>query len=92
MAPVALLLVRPPAARWARRGAVPVSWAGIPMAGAGVIGFGARAAGPAPGPGATPPDGGTALAALAVGALWVTGWAVAAVGATRKRNAQVDVP
>ncbi|MFE2323050.1 hypothetical protein ACFXD5_03815 [Streptomyces sp. NPDC059385] len=92
MALVALLLVRPPAARWARWGAVLVSWAGILMVGAGVIGFGARAAGLAPGLGATPPDGGTALAALAVGALWVAGWAVAAVGATRKRKAQVDAP
>ncbi|RSS52909.1 hypothetical protein EF912_18920 [Streptomyces sp. WAC07061] len=83
MALVALLLVRPPAARWARRGAVLVSWAGILMVGAGVIGFGARAAGVAPALGAVPAAMGTALAALAVGALWVAAWTVAAVGATR---------
>ncbi|MFJ8014863.1 hypothetical protein [Streptomyces sp. NPDC096339] len=83
MAVVALLLVRPPAAGWLRRGTVLVSWAGILMVGAGVLGFGARAAGLAPGLGATPPAMGAALAALAVGAVWVAAWAVAAVGATR---------
>ncbi|MFF3618791.1 hypothetical protein [Streptomyces sp. NPDC002467] len=90
MALVALLLVRPPATRWVRWGAVLVSWAGILMVGAGVIGFGARAAGLAPALGATPPHLGTALAALAVGALWVAGWAVAAVGAARSGTEGVD--
>ncbi|MEV7520054.1 hypothetical protein [Streptomyces sp. NPDC091371] len=84
MALVALLLVRPPAARWVRRGAVVVSWLGILMVGAGVIGFGARAAGLAPSLGDVPPAMGTALAALAVGALWVAAWSVAAVGAVRQ--------
>ncbi|WP_052713788.1 hypothetical protein [Streptomyces katrae] len=49
MALVALLLVRPPAGRWLRWGASLVSWAGILMLRSGVIGFGARAAGLAPG-------------------------------------------
>ncbi|WP_329376244.1 hypothetical protein OG625_01815 [Streptomyces sp. NBC_01351] len=84
MAVVALLLVRPPAARRLRLGVVVVSWFGILMIGAGVIGFGARAAGLAPALGATPPAMGTALAALAVGAVWVAAWSVAAVGAVRR--------
>ncbi|MEU7729430.1 hypothetical protein AB0B78_29980 [Streptomyces sp. NPDC040724] len=86
MALVALLLVRPPAARSVRWAAVAVSWAGIAMVGAGVAGFGARAAGVAPGLGDTPPDMGTALAALTVGAVWVAGWCVAAVGAVRQAS------
>ncbi|MFG2230662.1 hypothetical protein ACGFNX_11675 [Streptomyces sp. NPDC048723] len=87
MAVVSLMLVRPPAAHWLRRSAVGVSWLGVVMVGAGVIGFGARAAGLAPGLGATPPRTATAVAALAVGALWVAGWSVAAAGATRGRRA-----
>ncbi|GAA0280285.1 hypothetical protein GCM10010302_17580 [Streptomyces polychromogenes] len=90
MALVALLLVRPPVGRWVRGCVLLVSWAGILMVGSGVIGFGARAAGLAPDLGAPPPDAGTAVAALAVGALWVAGWAVAAVGATGRRSAQED--
>ncbi|WP_445270731.1 hypothetical protein [Streptomyces sp. DSM 41634] len=88
MALVALLLVRPPAARSFRWAAIAVSWAGIAMvgAGAGVVGFGARAAGVSPSLGDTPPDMGTALAALVVGAVWVAGWCVAAVGAGRRRD------
>ncbi|MCB5177949.1 hypothetical protein [Streptomyces antimicrobicus] len=88
MALVALLLVRPPAGRWIRRGVLLVSWAGILMVGSGVIGFAARATGLAPGLGAPPPDAGAAAAALAVGALWVAGWVVAAAGATRQGSAQ----
>ncbi|MFF4423039.1 hypothetical protein ACFY04_20045 [Streptomyces sp. NPDC001549] len=87
MAVVSLVLVRPPAAHWLRRSAVGVSWLGVAMVGAGVIGFGARAAGLAPGLGDTPPRMATAVAALAVGALWVAGWSVAAAGATRGRRA-----
>ncbi|WP_405943013.1 hypothetical protein [Streptomyces sp. NBC_00207] len=86
MALVALLLVRPPAARSVRWAAIAVSWAGIAMVGAGVVGFGARAAGVSPSLGDTPPDMGTALAALVVGAVWVAGWCVAAVGAGRRRD------
>lgn len=56
------------------------------MVGAGVIGFGARAAGVAPGLGETPPHMATAVAALAVGALWEAGWAVAAIGAVQPRG------
>ncbi|GAA4908902.1 hypothetical protein ACFPM3_12255 [Streptomyces coeruleoprunus] len=48
-------------------------------AGAGVVGFAARAAGVAPSLGAPPPE-----AAPAVGAVRVTGWAVATVGAMRR--------
>ncbi len=86
MAIVALLLVRPPAARSLRLGAVAVSWLGIAMVGAGVVGFGARAAGVAPGLGPVPPETGTAVAALAVGALWAAAWSVAAAGAVRGRG------
>ncbi|MFI1105099.1 hypothetical protein [Streptomyces melanogenes] len=86
MALVALLLLRPPTLRYVRWAALAVSWAGIAMVGAGVIGFGARAAGVAPGLGETPPRMATAVAALAVGALWVAGWAVAAVGAVQSRG------
>ncbi|MCM1974518.1 hypothetical protein, partial [Streptomyces sp. G1] len=63
--------------------ALVVSWAGIAMVGAGVLGFGARAAGLAPSLGATPPHMPTALAALLVGAVWVTAWTIATVSATR---------
>ncbi|WP_327739662.1 hypothetical protein OG749_43255 [Streptomyces nojiriensis] len=87
MAVVSLLLVRPPAAPWLRWSAVGVSWPGVAMVGAGVVGFGARAAGLAPGLGDRPPHMATAVAALAVGALWVAGWSVAAAGATRGRRA-----
>uniref|UniRef100_A0AAU2JZZ1 DUF998 domain-containing protein n=1 Tax=Streptomyces sp. NBC_00049 TaxID=2903617 RepID=A0AAU2JZZ1_9ACTN len=87
MALVALLLVRPPVARYLRWGAVTVSWLGIAMVGAGVIGFGARAAGVAPSLGAVPPEPGTALAALAVGAVWVACWSVATVGTMRAAKA-----
>ncbi|MFE9480723.1 hypothetical protein ACFYNM_19230 [Streptomyces spororaveus] len=83
MAVVALLLVRPPAARWLRRSVAGVSWLGIAMVGAGVIGFGARAAGVAPGLGERPPHMATAVAALVVGALWVAGWSVATAGVMR---------
>ncbi|MFJ2750414.1 hypothetical protein [Streptomyces sp. NPDC087297] len=83
MAVVALLLIRPPAARGWRWAVLGVSWAGIAMIGAGVIGFGARAAGLAPGLGDAPPRWATAAAALVVGAVWVAGWSVAAVGAAR---------
>ncbi|WP_405790270.1 hypothetical protein [Streptomyces sp. NBC_01367] len=82
MAVVSLLLVRPPVARWLRRSVVGVSWLGDAMVGAGVMGFGARAAGLAPGLGDAPPHPPTAFAALVVGALWVAGWSVAAAGAT----------
>lgn len=88
MAVVALLLLRPPGTRWLRWSVVGVSWLGIVMVGAGVVGFGARAAGVAPSLGDTPPDMATALAALVVGALWVAGWSVAAVGATRSARAR----
>ncbi|WP_030770919.1 MULTISPECIES: hypothetical protein [unclassified Streptomyces] len=87
MAVVALLLLRPSATRWLRWSAVGVSWLGIAMVGAGVIGFGARAAGLAPGLGDTPPDMVTALVALGVGTLWVAGWSVAALGAMRSARA-----
>ncbi|UUU37965.1 hypothetical protein [Streptomyces sp. NBC_00162] len=83
MAVVALLLVRLPGTPLVRWPALVVSWAGIAMVGAGVLGFGARAAGLAPGLGATPPHMPTALAALLVGALWVTAWTIATVSATR---------
>ncbi|MFK0257514.1 hypothetical protein [Streptomyces sp. NPDC090445] len=83
MAVVALLLLRPPRARIVRWPALAVSWAGIAMVGAGVLGFGARAAGLAPGLGPTPPHLPTALAALLVGAVWAVAWAVAAISAVR---------
>ncbi|MCX5612624.1 MULTISPECIES: hypothetical protein [unclassified Streptomyces] len=83
MAVVALLLVRLPGTPLVRWPALVVSWAGIAMVGAGVLGFGARAAGLAPGLGATPPHMPTALAALLVGAVWVTAWTIATVSATR---------
>ncbi|MGW6985683.1 hypothetical protein ACWGE1_40535 [Streptomyces sp. NPDC054932] len=88
MAVVALLLIRPPAARWARRCLLTVSWLGIVMVGAGVIGFAARAAGLAPGLGDAPPHPATAVAALAVGAVWVAGWSVATLGAARAGRAE----
>ncbi|MFF6774120.1 hypothetical protein ACFY8W_11195 [Streptomyces sp. NPDC012637] len=85
MAVVALLLVRLPRPRLVRWPLLVVSWAGIAMVAAGVIGFGARAAGLAPGLGPTPPHMLTAVAALLVGAVWATAWAVAAVSAVRER-------
>ncbi|MFG2487630.1 hypothetical protein ACGFSI_33375 [Streptomyces virginiae] len=86
MAVVALLLVRLPRTPLVRWPALLVSWAGIAMVGAGVLGFGARAGGLAPSLGAAPPHMPTALAALLVGAVWVTAWAIAAVSATRSRR------
>ncbi|MFF3013738.1 hypothetical protein [Streptomyces sp. NPDC057939] len=83
MAVVALLLVRPPRTPLVRWPALVVSWAGIAMVGAGVLGFGARAAGLAPSLGAAPPRMLTALAALLVGAVWVTAWTIATLSATR---------
>ncbi|MER5757832.1 hypothetical protein [Streptomyces sp. NPDC002082] len=83
MAVVALLLLRLPGTPLVRWPALVVSWAGIAMVGAGVLGFGARAAGLAPSLGATPPHMPTALAALLVGAVWVTAWTIATVSATR---------
>ncbi|NXY95328.1 hypothetical protein HYE82_13220 [Streptomyces sp. BR123] len=83
MAVVALLLLRLPRTRLIRWPALGASWAGIAMVGAGVLGFGARAAGLAPGLGPTPPHLPTALAALLVGAVWAAAWAVAAVCAVR---------
>ncbi|MET9951596.1 hypothetical protein ABZ135_08605 [Streptomyces sp. NPDC006339] len=83
MAVVALLLVRPPRTPFVRLPLLIVSWAGIAMVGAGVLGFGARAAGLAPALGPVPPHLPTALAALLVGAVWVTAWTVATLSATR---------
>ncbi|MFH9726755.1 hypothetical protein ACH4M4_27885 [Streptomyces sp. NPDC017254] len=85
MALVALLLLRPLRHRYVRWGVLGVSWAGIAMIAAGVVGFGARAAGVAPSLGAQPPVAGPALVALAVGAVWVVAWVVATVGAMRRR-------
>ncbi|WP_405435081.1 hypothetical protein OG373_40905 [Streptomyces avidinii] len=82
MAVVALLLVRLPRTPLVRWPALVVSWAGITMVGAGVLGFGARAAGLAPGLGAAPPHMPTALAALLVGAVWVAAWTIATLSAT----------
>ncbi|MEU6865087.1 hypothetical protein ABZ924_17675 [Streptomyces sp. NPDC046876] len=81
MAVVALLLLRLPRTRLVRWPALAASWVGIAMVGSGVLGFGARAAGLAPGLGPTPPHLPTALAALFVGAVWAAAWAVAALGA-----------
>ncbi|MFF9869919.1 hypothetical protein ACF1G0_31730 [Streptomyces sp. NPDC013953] len=83
MAVVALLLVRLPRTPLVRWPVLIVSWAGIAMVGAGVLGFSARAAGLAPSLGATPPHMVTALAALFVGAVWATAWTIATVSATR---------
>ncbi|MFF8831610.1 hypothetical protein [Streptomyces sp. NPDC015131] len=83
MAVVALLLVRLPRTPLLRWPVLVVSWAGIAMVGAGVLGFGARAAGLAPSLGATPPHVPTALAALLVGTVWATAWTAATVSATR---------
>ncbi|MEU8433826.1 hypothetical protein AB0F18_13040 [Streptomyces sp. NPDC029216] len=83
MAVVALLLLRLPRNPFVRWPALVVSWAGIAMVGAGVLGFGARAAGLAPSLGETPPHMLPALAALLVGGLWVTAWTIATVSATR---------
>lgn len=84
MAALALLLVRLPRTRLVRWPALVVSWAGIAMVGAGVLGFGARAAGLAQSLGPTPPHMLTAVAALLVGAVWTTAWAVATITATRE--------
>ncbi|MFD0270032.1 hypothetical protein ACFVGY_26245 [Streptomyces sp. NPDC127106] len=83
MAVVALLLLRLPRTRFIRWPVLAASWAGIAMVGAGVLGFGARAAGLAPGLGPTPPHLPTALAALLVGTVWAAAWAVASVSAVR---------
>ncbi|MGW2583125.1 hypothetical protein ACWCYZ_17620 [Streptomyces virginiae] len=83
MAVVALFLVRLPRTPLVRLPVLVVSWVGIVMVGAGVLGFGARAASLAPSLGATPPHMPTALAALLVGAVWVTAWTIAVVSATR---------
>ncbi|MGK5639091.1 hypothetical protein ACSNOK_12410 [Streptomyces sp. URMC 126] len=83
MAVVALFLARPPRGRFVRWSLLAVSWAGIVMVGAGVVGFTARATGLAPGLGPTPPHPPTAFTALLVGAAWVTAWTVATVTATR---------
>ncbi|MEU9143959.1 hypothetical protein [Streptomyces sp. NPDC048349] len=84
MAVVALFLVRLPGTPLVRWPVLVVSWAGIAMVGAGVLGFGARAAGLAPSLGDAPPHMPTALAALLVGAVWVTAWTIATVCATRR--------
>ncbi|MFF1366955.1 hypothetical protein [Streptomyces virginiae] len=55
MAVVALFLVRLSRTPLVRLPVLVVSWVGIVMVGAGVLGFGARAAGLAPSLGATPP-------------------------------------
>ncbi|MFJ6498252.1 hypothetical protein OG280_13650 [Streptomyces virginiae] len=83
MAVVALFLVRLSRTPLVRLPVLVVSWVGIVMVGAGVLGFGARAAGMAPSLGAIPPHMPTALAALLVGAVWVTAWTIAVVFATR---------
>ncbi|MFE5860058.1 hypothetical protein ACFQ77_05785 [Streptomyces virginiae] len=83
MAVIALFLVRLPRTPLVRLPVLVVSWVGIVMVGAGVLGFGARAAGLAPSLGAIPPHMPTALAALLVGAVWVTAWTIAVVSATR---------
>ncbi|MEU3772304.1 hypothetical protein AB0F11_03625 [Streptomyces sp. NPDC032472] len=83
MAVVALVLLRLPRTRLVRWPVLAASWVGIAMVGAGVLGFGARAAGLAPGLGPTPPHLRTALAALLVGAVWAAAWTVAAVAAVR---------
>ncbi|PZT71173.1 hypothetical protein DN402_02810 [Streptomyces sp. SW4] len=88
MAVVSLLLVRLPRTPLLRWPVLVVSWAGIAMVGAGVLGFGARAAGLAPSLGATPPHMLTALAALLVGAVWAAAWTVATVSATRSHRGQ----
>ncbi|MER7520780.1 hypothetical protein [Streptomyces sp. NPDC126499] len=83
MALVAVLLIRLPRTPFVRLPVLAVSWAGIAMVGAGVLGFGARAAGLAPALGPVPPHPPTALAALLVGAVWATAWTLATVRATR---------
>ncbi|MEU2395660.1 hypothetical protein [Streptomyces sp. NPDC007369] len=83
MAAVALVLVRPPRTRLVRLPVLAASWVGIAMVGAGVLGFGARAAGLAPGLGAAPPRMLPAVAALLVGAVWVAAWTIAAISAAR---------
>ncbi|RKT83294.1 hypothetical protein SAMN05421805_105221 [Saccharopolyspora antimicrobica] len=62
-----------------------VSWLGIAMMAAGVVGFSLRAFGvvPALGP---PAVGWSTYSALAVGAVWVVSWAIATVGFTRGRR------
>ncbi|MGW7346930.1 hypothetical protein [Streptomyces sp. NPDC054854] len=92
MAGVALLLLRLPRTRLVRWPALIVSWSGIAMVGAGVLGFGARAAGLAPALGARPPHLPTALAALLVGGVWVAAWTVAAVAASRTRRSDPHAP
>ncbi|MFD3328400.1 hypothetical protein [Streptomyces sp. NPDC058701] len=88
VAVVARLLVRLPRTPLVRWPVLVVSWAGIATVGAGVLGFGARAAGLAPGLGATPPHMPTALAALLLGAVGATAWTVATVSATRGSRRQ----
>ncbi|MFI0463550.1 hypothetical protein ACH347_05660 [Saccharopolyspora sp. 5N102] len=63
---------------------VAVSWLGVAVMAAGVIGFSLRAFGivPALGP---PAAGWSTYAALAVGAVWVVAWAIATTGFARAR-------
>ncbi|NBE53757.1 hypothetical protein [Streptomyces boluensis] len=61
-----------------------VSWVGIAAVGAGVVGFGARAAGIVPSLGEPPPEAAPAVAALAVGAAWGAAWTIATVGVMRR--------
>lgn len=81
----AIALLRPGALariRVVRRVFLGASWAGVAAIGLGVVGFGLRATGIAPGLG-EPAIGWSAYLALAVGAGWVTSWAIALAGARR---------
>ncbi|WP_202501953.1 hypothetical protein [Streptomyces sp. SID5785] len=84
MAAVALLLLLPLTGRLVRWTVWAVSWTGIAMVTAGVVGFTARATGAAPGLGEPPPHPAPAVAALVVGAVWAAAWIVVTVGSMRR--------